>query len=228
LTPALPERTLSTERFAERGAVVRIVLPAVGNPPLADAISEWNGDAASLAELVGRCAGETALLLAADTPTAAEALADVLIPLRAAMLRNPNAVALAPLGAFLGCLQALLRGEHAQLDRLHHHLDDPLRAAFAQVRQIADLQRTAIQSQALAARALHEDDPDARRALAIQLGQAASHYSQGAERGSPEDDLAAFLRAAAAIVRGTPVPAAPAPYAERIAALIALAQEPET
>jgi hypothetical protein len=288
---------------------------------IADAITAWveAGDEArrdGLLELLNHCADITVQVLADGDAEAAEALAAVFIPLRAALASWPAAADLPPYNTFLGCLQALLRREEAQLVRLFAGLDDNLARALEQigdlvaaaraeleqeaqadeqppdrhrgaVEQVAaagapvlseaiagaldrgDLQaverelaalgeterqrmlealrrrseqqvarmppeqqralarrlqaeqiaRTADEIAGVAAQTLRDGDGNTVRALAIQVAQAASHYAQGEERGSPYDELAAFLRAVAALLRGTPVPPVPEAYAARLAAL---------
>jgi hypothetical protein len=95
-------------------------------------------------------------------------------------------------------------------------------ATRAQAEQIA---RIADEIAALAEQTLREADGNAMRALAIQVAQAASHYAQGEERGSPYDELASFLRGVAALLRGTPVPPVPPSYAAHIAELRRAADE---
>lgn len=285
---------------------------------LADAISVWAegvGDdearADSLLELLNYCADAAVHVLRDGDTEAGEALAEALVPLRLALRRWPAAAQLPPYGAFLGCLQALLRGDAAQLARLHPALDEGLAGALERIvalvagqgdgptaddgasgdpaevdepdlppgvaaalesgdlpgveralaalpehergralaalrrrseQQVArmspaeqralalhlqaeQIARTADDAAALAAQAIRDGDPDARRRLAIEMGQAAAHYAKDEPPGSPYDDLAAFLRAVAALLRGTPVPRAPAAYAERLAAIQAAVEE---
>jgi hypothetical protein len=316
---------------------------------LAGAIGAWatgaEGDAArhaALLELLNYCADAAVHVLREGDAETREALARALVPLRAALLRWPHAAELPPYGAFLGCLQALLRADEAQLARLFARLDEGLAAALERIgdavaagrteneepeaesqssavstpgdataggsaHQDANLQsftaaqdmpaidqsaislppeiaaamargdlqeverelaalpegereralaalrrhseqqvasmapeeqrrlalwlrqeqirRAADEAAALAAQALREGDPDARRRLAIEMGQLASHYAQGEERGSPYDELASFLRGVAAVLRGTPVPPVPPAFAERLAALESAAEE---
>lgn len=286
---------------------------------LADAVAAWvQSDAdderrhTDLVDLLNYCADATVQVLADGDAETAEALAQLMIPLRAELRRWPYAAALPPYSSFLGCLQALLRAEEAQLTRLFAALDEGLAAAVEQIGDLVAQQRAAatdseaaapdeppaadaggippeleraLQSgdaaevqrvletlspaertaafaalrrrseqrvaamkpeeqrslalhlrheqiariaadaAGLAEQALREDDPDARRRLAIEMGQLATHYAQGEERGSPYDDLASFLRGIAAVLRGTPVPPAPPAFAERLAALRALADQ---
>jgi hypothetical protein len=66
----------------------------------------------------------------------ADALATSLIPLRTALRDWPAAAELPPFGAFLGCLQALLRGQEAQLSRLRMQLDEGLAQTLKQIEEI--------------------------------------------------------------------------------------------
>jgi hypothetical protein len=293
---------------------------------LADAISEWAEGAeedearlASLVALLDHCADATVQMLHDGDAEAMEALAEALVPLRVALLRWPAAATLPPFGMFLGCLQALLRGEEGQLARLAAALDEGLAGALARVVELVgvddrrpttddrpriagddgraggvraaegsgaplpaeleaalaqgnrsgvervlgslaegereralrelrrraearvtqmsaeeqralairlrqeQIERAADDAATLAEQTLREGDGNGARALAIQMGQAAAHYAEGEERGAPYDELAAFMRGIAAVLRGTPVPPVPPQYAARIAALQALA-----
>jgi ketosteroid isomerase-like protein len=283
---------------------------------IADAIAAWvaAGDEArrdGLLEVLNHCADITVQVLADGDAEAAEALATTFIPLRAALVSWPPAAELPPYNTFLGCLQALLRRDEAQLVRLFAGLDDHLARALEQIGDLVaaaraetgtasqsgdrgpveevaaagepvlseaiagaldrgDLQaverelaalgeperermlealrrrseqqvarmppeqqralarrlqaeqiaRTADEIAGVAAQTLREGDGNAVRALAIQVAQAASHYGQGEERGSPYDELAAFLRGVAALLRGTPVPPVPEAYTARLATLV--------
>jgi tetratricopeptide (TPR) repeat protein len=304
---------------------------------LADAISIWaegahtDDDARheSLLELLNYCAAATIDVLREGDTETREVLAEALIPLRAGLQRWPAAAQLPPYNAFLGCLQALLRGEEAQLTPLFAQLDEGLAAALERIAeavaearseergenqgtrtenqeleaetqtldaspsdvtatdgvQHADLQsaidlppdiesalqrgdlqgverglvalpeerrevvlaalrrhseqtmaaipfeeqrrlalwlrqeqirRAADEAVAAAAEVLRDGDPDARRRLAIEMGQLVVHYAQDEERGSPYDELASFLRAVAAVLRGTPMPPVPSVFVAHI------------
>ncbi len=304
------------------------------NISLEDAIRAWAaGDEedpearhAALVELLNYCADAAVQVLRDGDREAAEALADLMVPLRVALLRWLHAAALPPYNALLGCLQALLRGEEVQLARLRARLDERLAETLRQIEalvrgdeqppaaearadhaapqqtnpdrppaeavpgsepdlpeavaaaiemgdvaalqralaelpeeerertlaalrrrteaqiaqmspeelqalalqlQLEQIERAAAEVQQLAAETLTAGDPDARRRLAIQVGKLAAQYALGEAPGSPADQLAAFLRGVAAVLRGTIVPPVPPHYAERIAALRAIADSDE-
>jgi hypothetical protein len=307
---------------------------------LADAIDAWAAGspddparAGALVELLNYCADAAVYVLREGDAETREALAQALIPLRTALLHWPHAAELPPYNAFLGCLQALLRGDEAGLARLFAQLDEGLAAALERIgdlvaatddrppttdhrpaavrqqhtveqregsvlglsstvhapydedlalpaeiaaalgrgdlpgverllaalsedereralaalrrhseQQVASMsheeqhrlalwlrqeqiRRAADEAAAAAEQVLREGDPDARRRLAIEMGQLASHYAQGEERGSPYDELASFLRGVAALLRGTPLPPVPPAFAERLAGVQAAAEE---
>jgi hypothetical protein len=369
----LPEDLVLLEEWQR----ARVDREAQHEVSLADAIGAWatstEDDAArggGLVVLLNHCADAAVHVLRDRDREAAHALAELLIPLRAALVRWPHAAHLPPFNAFLGCLQALLRGEDAQLARLRAGLDARLAGVLAQIEGLAgtdhrgpttedrppttderpprtdhrpprtdhrppttderppttdhrrtttderrttpalergrspepgasegsspvvendaalppaleaalaagdpggieralgalpeegraaalialrrrsearvaqmspeeqralalrlrqeQIARTAVDAAALAEQALRDGDPDAVRRLAIEMGQAATHYAKDELPGSPYDELAAFLRGVAAVLRGTPVPAVPAAYRESVESLRAVAEE---
>ncbi|HUW10312.1 MAG TPA: tetratricopeptide repeat protein, partial [Anaerolineae bacterium] len=58
-----------------------------------------------------------------------------------------------------------------------------------------------------------------RGPLLERIEQVAAQAAEGEEPGSPRDDLAAYLRAVVALLRGQPVPPVPASYAAHLAAI---------
>jgi hypothetical protein len=111
---------------------------------LSEAIDAWaasgGGDEAraeALVELLNYCADAALQVLHDGDREAAEALAELLVPLRHALLRWPYAAELPPFNLFLGCLQALLRGEEGQLARLRAGLDEGLAASLVQIEALA-------------------------------------------------------------------------------------------
>ena len=69
---------------------------------------------------------------------------------------------------------------------------------------------------ALTHAALADDDPAARAALVGRILDAAAHFAEGEQPGSPYDELARFLRAVAALLQGLPTDMVPPAYAERL------------
>jgi len=86
--------------------------------------------------------------------------------------------------------------------------------AAGQRRQIEDLANQARDGAIAALRGETEREP-----LLERIEQVAAQTAEGEEPGSPWDDLAAYLRAVVALLRGQPVPPVPAAYAAHVAAI---------
>jgi hypothetical protein len=119
-----------------------------------------------------------------------------------------------PQGERAEAFAELQRQMAAQVEQLSPEEQRALRVQ-AQQRQIA---AAAAQAHDLAADALR-GEAQAREALAAQIAAAAEQAAAGEAPGSPYDDLAAFLRAVAALLRGEDASPVPPGYAAQIAAL---------
>jgi hypothetical protein len=80
--------------------------------------------------------------------------------------------------------------------------------------------QAAEQVSALAAKALRDEEGADRANLIAKIEKAAVYYAADEEQGSAYDQLAAYLRAVAALLRGEEPPAVPPVYADRLAALV--------
>jgi len=121
-------------------------------------------------------------------------------------------------------LAQLSPGERAQLEALLHRL-----AALSPAEQARELAEMAAAEQEGRIQALASQARDG--AIAVLRGQAerapllawleevARQAAEGEAPGSPWDELAGYLRAVAALLRGAPLPPVPAAYAAHLAAI---------
>lgn len=114
-------------------------------------------------------------------------------------------------------LEALVRLAEEQFRQLppEQQAEALRQAQEQQIAAVADQTANAVRE------ALAQSDRDTREELAARLIAAADHYAAGETPGSPYDQLAAFLRACAAVLRGEPPPPVPERYVGRFQALSA-------
>ncbi|HEU4325034.1 MAG TPA: tetratricopeptide repeat protein [Roseiflexaceae bacterium] len=146
-------------------------------------------------------------------------VASALVPLRTGLHDWPAAAGLPPFGALLGCFQALLRGQTAQLDRLRVQLDDSLTHVLTKTEQLIAADEQTLRDEARDAQiaqmraqvtqamqqVLGDTDEEQRRQFIDSLEQTAVQVAEGEEPGSPWLSPVAYLRACVALLRGEPV-----------------------
>jgi tetratricopeptide (TPR) repeat protein len=158
-----------------------------------------------LMALLDSCAQMAVHVIHSKAPGAAQHLADAIIPLRVALKGWPPAAELPPFNTFLGCLQALLRQQPAQLERLRAKLDAGLAQALQRIEQ--NISNTTPESQIEQLRAylaqtmpqaLRDSDQERKEQYTRQLEQLAAQAIEG----EAWQHLVALLRACVALLRG--------------------------
>jgi tetratricopeptide (TPR) repeat protein len=189
-------------------------------PSLPTEIAAWIDDANAgvaqieqLLALLNSSAQLTVRLIRAKAEEVALEFADQLVELRFALKNWPAAAELPPFNTFLGCLQALLRNQSTQLERLRSQLDPSLAQALQSVEQLisgeeieaaqpSQIERLRTQvAQAMPA-ALQDSDQERKAGFIQQLEEWASQAAAGEAPGSPWLDLAKLLHACVALLRG--------------------------